>query len=746
MPRSGAPSGAAWVLIATAGDYGTPTRASDDSGANTPRSRATNSTDGELPMNKDLLLFILIGILVLGAGAVLWFVVLAEADDPFVPADETVMQREEEPERGSAARREDVATPVGQPRVDDRPRPTATGGAGAEDETFTDGPAVLAGVITGPEGQPLAGALVTLFEDRSDIAASILQGDFLAQTESGADGAYRFEPPVQRNLMVRVDHLDWAMQSVGSVFLKHGQQRRIDFQLRPGLPLQGEVMDAGGNPLVGARVRVVDQSVRAMDPTTAVERELVTDAAGRFSFTTLTPGYKSVTASMEGYASAGRNGVIINQKRAPETIVLKLEEGHAIRGRVIDGNAQPIEGVLISAEPIRRGIENIANAVYQPVKTDDAGEFVYPGLRDGTYRLNANKFGYGAGRSTNARTGDEPVEIQLARNPVVRGRVVDAETGEPVTRFRVLLGREDTLVFASSQQTQYFESPTGEFEFENVSVKAPFYLFADAEGFAWSRSDLIPLPGIDASAAAEARAMEVGRRGEGGREAEAPRTPQRLPPVADVEGVEIRLERGARVRGRILDGDGKGIAGASVSLVPRPSSQSEEAQIFLTMIMRSMRTASLDARTDQNGEYLVENVQPGRFVVKASHRSFAAAETDVATQVSGKGEMRMPDLTLTKGGTITGTVVEKADRSAANAEVTVTPKGSGLTAGGGESYTATADAQGRFRVENVKPGIYQLRATAVDADPSSFLSNIFLNRQPTEIIIGDGETVEVMVD
>ncbi|MEE9393354.1 MAG: carboxypeptidase-like regulatory domain-containing protein [Planctomycetota bacterium] len=657
-------------------------------------------------MNREILLVSCLFLLALAAGVALFYVLDDAGDDGIVPDEQGISQDDFGVKSKDKARRQGdrVAYTSAAAGGADRPKP----GTAGEPLQLGRGETTLEGYVIGGDGKPVADALASVFEDRSDTASFTLQGVLFGQVLTDASGRFRFQgAPSDEPLLLRVDHEEFATWSQGALTLSDGQTKSLKIKLQRGLSLQGSVLDLAGNPLPDASIIVVDQNTRAIDPTRTVERIAVSDARGEFSFNNLTRGIKKVTASKAGYASVSRVSINLAPRRDVAPLSFVLETGAVIRGRVVDQDGMPIASVVISAEPIRRRTNNVPAGNYPPVKSDENGEFVMEGLLDGMYRLACYKKGFGSSRRQNAKTGAEAVQIEMKRRPVVRGRIVDAESGQPIKKFSVVLGRSENLIFTSNQSTQRFESEDGSFEFSDLVLKGEFYLFAEARGYAWSRSDLI------LTSAEE-----------------------------DIDGILISLIRGAKVRGRITNTAGKPIAGAQVELIPRQQQQSGDAGMFLGLIQASLRTAKRRARTNDKGEYEFENVHAGSFVTKARHSKFAAGEHEELIFVDGKSDARMPDLQLMQGGTLKGIVLEKDGKSGADCLIQISPK-AGFGGGGKGSYSTRSDAQGRFIVKSIRPGIYNVQVSERNGEVAQIFEQMLLRKKREEIIIGDGETQEI---
>jgi hypothetical protein len=222
----------------------------------------------------------------------------------------------------------------------------------------------------------------------------------------------------------------------------------------------GLVLDAeSGEPVAGA-------GVRALEPAGGTGLVATTGAEGRFELpaTAGRGGLTTLVIAATGYARIVENAV----RPAVEPAVWRLVRGGALSGRVVAlPDRRPVTtcrvlavrlaftaaGSFDPATALRRQAlpEEIAAEAIIDVADPD-GRFAFAGLRPGTYALVVlaegfpPKFENGAGDSLDRGRGlevgpDMPageVVVELALAGVVRFRVRDAATGEPLfdVRFR----------------------------------------------------------------------------------------------------------------------------------------------------------------------------------------------------------------------------------------------------------------------------------------------------------------------
>lgn len=136
------------------------------------------------------------------------------------------------------------------------------------------------------------------------------------------------------------------------------------------------------NRLTGAPVRYARVSLYPAGQHQQVE----TDAAGGFKFSHLEPGSYNVSAVKVGFEQAGES---VELDASQENLVIRLTPLSSLRGKVIDQEGEPVEGVVVVA--LRSEVEGgwRRNVVAGNAKTDDRGQYRIGQLSAGRYLVQA---------------------------------------------------------------------------------------------------------------------------------------------------------------------------------------------------------------------------------------------------------------------------------------------------------------------------------------------------------------------
>jgi protocatechuate 3,4-dioxygenase beta subunit len=239
----------------------------------------------------------------------------------------------------------------------------------------------------------------------------------------------------------------------------------------------GRVTDAEGRPVPDALIEW--GHFLAAD----ADRESTrADDKGEFRLETRRVGrdYR-LGVSAEGFAPAWHDGVIPRRAEDDAALVdFKLAAGSGLAGVVADENGRPVAGITITAQTAPHGIESSFSSgvpatplpgAARTATTDALGRFRLSDLPAGNeISLRATAGGTELHEKNHPMGEEARIQIVRSRLPgqetprevgVLRGRVIDHQTGKPVSAFKVMLRYRPEPIEV--------ESETGEFAImENV--------------------------------------------------------------------------------------------------------------------------------------------------------------------------------------------------------------------------------------------------------------------------------------
>ena len=189
--------------------------------------------------------------------------------------------------------------------------------------------------------------------------------------------------------------------------------------------IRGRILDADGNPVLGAAIRLV-----LPRPPFTVFREAKSDASGAFSFARVRAPAVRVVADHDpdGVVSSGELRTAEGQTRE---ITLVLSAASAVRGTVVDGDGHPVAGAALSVEGIPW--------IVRTATSDEAGAFRLATVPEEAASLVAVARGYRSARvALSGRSGQDElvVRVRLTAAAPAYGDVRD-EDGNPA-RARVV--------------------------------------------------------------------------------------------------------------------------------------------------------------------------------------------------------------------------------------------------------------------------------------------------------------------
>lgn len=490
------------------------------------------------------------------------------------------------------------------------------------------------GRVTGDDDEPVAAALVHASSRSQDRM-------FLQQNAqvSAADGRYvvRVQPDfLDRELNVEARARGYAITKDGPHTLRPGDEKRVDVRLSHGFALRGRVVDAEGAPLRGITV-AADEGGNLFPRPYLIQwdQEPITDADGTFTLR-LRPATYDVYFVGAGYAPKKVSGIKI--EGTVEPLAITLEPAVSISGRVVTATGEGVPdlrlGAIVDGPPVE-------------VTTDAGGSFALHGLPARTVHVSING-DPGISEFRQIEAPAENVTIELLPTVDISGRVVTVD-GAAVSDFTIGIGRpqEGPGFYSSTERDQAFHDPEGKFRLENIVVR-PTEIIVTAPGYRRARVRV------------------------------------ELAKGKNVDDVEVKLEAGGRVTGRITNASGAALEGARVAIDEGGKVNYQES-----------------VTSDASGEYTLEGAPLGEHAVLFSKQGFAPVKKSITVDRSGT----RVDAQLSEGLSLQGRVVTDTGTPVADAEVNAWS--SAANSGGNQT---TTDGNGRFRIAGLSSGIYRLHA------------------------------------
>lgn len=283
--------------------------------------------------------------------------------------------------------------------------------AGAPAET-----GAITGLVVDLQGRPVDGAEVW----------GLSYQEKAGPTRSGTDGRFRL-PALKPDKPVTVwaDAPGLARERRDDVRISPGKDHDIGrLTLLPGTRIRGRVVDAQGQPVAGASVKL-DLYRHQLGHTISsqgTEWTFDADGDGRFATPPLPAG--------DGHFSLGAPGKVrtfVQKKAEPGTAVVELgdvtlPDEMPVVGVVIDGEGNPAPGVEVIPD----------NDWRNPAKTDREGRFTVHGVGKDFKSVSLESNDYFAPKPFDVAPGQTDLKLTVIKAYEIHGTAVDAETGKPV--------------------------------------------------------------------------------------------------------------------------------------------------------------------------------------------------------------------------------------------------------------------------------------------------------------------------
>lgn len=400
--------------------------------------------------------------------------------------------------------------------------------------------------------------------------------------------------------------------------------------------------DIDNSPIAGARVKAIllgriHWVVRAE-----------TDNLGNYELNDLIPGDYVVFANAEGFIGEFyddtrlyREATVLQleDNQTIENIDFGLSEGGKIAGNVIaENDSLPLANAHVVA------FLRVNPRIARHTVTDNNGDYLVDALPPGSYAVRADAVGYRSEFYDDVRElADatlidiaatetvEDVDFTLGIASAIRGVVTSEVDGSPIAGARVHVFDSP---FFNVRLPVFRETRTNE-DGEYILQVRPgeYYVFATAEGFNGEFYD-------NTTNLKEADLVAV---------------------FADshTTGIDFALSRRGSLSGTATnETNGEPIIGAAV-----------EAFSETPLINFANSIAGFRARTDSSGNYTIENVPSGKYLVLSHAEGYLpeffeeAATKDSADLVVVEANANVEDIdfTLERGGSISGLVASESD-------------------------------------------------------------------------------------
>ena len=302
---------------------------------------------------------------------------------------------------------------------------------------------VIGGVVKDEEGKPIKGVKVEVsYTMEPGFRSHLAYGEDAPATD--AEGRWTLDnvpQDITTSLSLRFKHPDYESDATGGhLQIKQGislealRTQKATLVMKRGFPITGTVTGPDGKPVTNALVAQGADRYGTEFPTTR------TDKDGHYRFSNMAPNsYPDgaiLTVIAPGFAPTLRK-LEIEPDMKP--VDFQLEKGNTLRVRVVDKENQPLQGVFMSTDTWRQN-RTLCDLEINKL-TDAEGRWTWTWAPKDAIQMRIFKEGYMTARLIPLAAQEEEHVITLYPALKISGKVIDAETKEPISNFRVVHGR-----------------------------------------------------------------------------------------------------------------------------------------------------------------------------------------------------------------------------------------------------------------------------------------------------------------
>ncbi len=473
---------------------------------------------------------------------------------------------------------------------------------------LADGGRTLTGLVTDVSGGPIAGARI----DAAKLGGMARPDAAVATTMTGGDGRYTMSV-AEGQLLVAARSPDYAAQSryvdVGAA------GATADFSLVPGGVIEGVVVDdRSKQPIGGAQVIARRDSASIM-LAEAGTRAVIAGPDGRFRIAGLRPGAYELGAKAEARRTRSPTMVGLGVAEQVTDVQLLVGKTPIVRGTVIDDGNAPVANARVMT------FGNFSD----DVRSDDKGAFVLEGLDAGSHMVMATADTHVAKGPSKVEIADKDVDGVVLRMTKAGKLVGHVEPRQPGCEIAFQADSDRPFMMMMAPQTT---TTDGSFEMAPI-VAGKVEISARCSG-------------------GDQGKVEVGW----------------TPSTGDVA---VAVTPGGSIAGKLVDGDNKPIAGATVVANPMTGA-------VRTTIVNGMVTSGVQGITGAGGSYELKGLAPGKYKMAALDRGrpLRAKKEPPAVTLAAAEKKTGVDLQVDRpNGVIKGVVTGPDNKPLADAWVSV---------------------------------------------------------------------------
>ena len=414
----------------------------------------------------------------------------------------------------------------------------------------------LRGKVVNEKGEPLAGVTVECYG-----------GKFYMGRKTDKKGKFFFQAGPSKKETFFISAEGYA----GKYVKMEGRDEPYLIVLKKPFRLKGKIIDENGNPV--KEFEIVKGRVWKEEWLVAWgRRKKYKNEEGKFEILFDTTEKWKVKFYAKGYKPYEYPEVFDADKKGEEEIIVRLEKGEVLKGKVFSPSKKPAGKVkVILTESglyigIKRGKITYGSENYMETVTDSKGNFIFDGIENKSYHL-------------------------LLLHPEMGGKIIDSIFPSKDVKEFTLIPYGEIEGFAYEYDKPVKNCTVSLSKVSGIYHSSPFYFnyisSIDENGF-WKIDKILP---------GEYR-LSVREKEETGYLRFHYKKSKKITVDPGKKKFIVIVGRGGpKLKGRVTDSEGKGLSGVEVSL-------------FSYDFLSGYYTV-----TDKDGNYEISEIEPGRYVL-----------------------------------------------------------------------------------------------------------------------------------
>ncbi len=554
----------------------------------------------------------------------------------------------------------------------------------------------LGGRVLDTDEQPIGGARVAAIPLDLRLVIPVVR-DIPAWTAT-ADGAGQYSfPGLPHGQYLLVAQSDYGRSAPHTGRIVGASGNVQDLVLDTRNEISGRVLDSAGEPVAGARIRLMsipdgadsgerrsmanmnfllEMAKEVLPELLPAETEAVTDREGRFRIA----AWRQARLRLEarGFLTADyRLGGLKDEKNP----VLVAQRPGGAAGVVISvGEEKPVPFYIVQSDLRRSAFGQQTFSQFSDEVMVESGS-----ASSGVMTLEAVE-------SDDASAAQEQgSDASAAPGPLAAVEAVLAEDEQ------VIAPRDNIVTEAA--RTRFFDNPDGTFRLSGMAP-GTWQLRFRAEGYQQGRASNIVI-----------------------QEGEV------------TEGIEVELGAGSSVSGIVVSADdGSPVSEAAVTV-------SRGKQDGFSLLLQGFLEGAPVTRTRADGTFTLEGLEKGGKYVHVMAEGYAMASVEIETVEDGEARAGV-EVEISAGGSVTGKVTDRHGVALAQRMVVA------FSPGSTDFHQSGTDESGIYLIENLRPGNYMLISASLDDESlftGDFMSILTGGRLvPATIVESQTVTVDIV--